>query len=94
VLSEQAQLITGVVIPFLSVLLLLCVTVYILVNAVLVLASHPSKIDTNVDVRFLYGFAAGNLAVDALCFFFFYRSGSRVFIETSDSEVVSTPLLL
>ena len=79
--DERTHLLTGVVIPSLSVLLLLAVTAYVTVNAVLVLSRHSASTDAEVDVAFLYGFAAANLLVDLFCFFVFYRGGSEVFLE-------------
>ena len=81
--SERTRLLTGVVIPFFSVLLLLSVTSYVMVNAILVLGSHASKAGTEVNVGFLYGFASANLLVDLLCFLVFFRGGSGVFLEQS-----------
>jgi hypothetical protein len=76
VLSERAQILTSLVIPFFSVMLLLAVTAYIMVNAILVLTNHPSKAEDSVQVGYMYGFAAGNLVVDMVCFAFFYRTGN------------------
>ena len=85
-LDERTHLLTGVVIPFLSVLLLLAVTAYVTVHAVLVLSRHSNDASAEVDVAFLYGFAAANLLVDLFCFFAFYRGGSGVFLERGGAE--------
>jgi Co/Zn/Cd efflux system component len=75
----SSSAVLDVAIPFLSTAALVAVTVYLVVDSLLVLQHPPS---TNaVDPSYLYGFALANLAVDALCGGLFVARGEAVFVE-------------
>jgi Co/Zn/Cd efflux system component len=68
-----------VYIPTFSVCSLLGVSIYILMDAInVVMQPNP---DDDVDVLFLYGFAAGNMAVDLTCSLLYCVRGSNVVIQ-------------
>jgi len=80
-LSETSRFVLVVGIPLTSTLLLMCVTIYIITDAVKILRAPP-KVD-DVAVSYLYAFAMGNLIVDFFCVTLMYSRGNDVFDETA-----------
>ena len=74
-LSTRTKFILEVAIPTFSVVCLLGVTLYVTVDAINVL-SDTSGHQEEVNVVYLYGFAAGNLLVDALSSYVFFMDGA------------------
>jgi Co/Zn/Cd efflux system component len=76
---QETLMITEVFVPSFSLVSLLSVTVYIAVDAAIRIL-HPPKID-DVKVSYMYGFAAANLIIDAICSGMFCCKGREVFYE-------------
>lgn len=92
-LDINTRLMIEVFIPSFSVIALLGVTVYITIDAIQVVMDPPE--DDNVNVYFMYGFAAGNALVDIVCFGLFFlrrkdvlkqRTGQGYFMENSSNR--------
>ena len=86
-LSRRTIYILEVVIPSFSALCLTVVTCYITVDAIRVISSNST--DDDIDVAFLFGFAAGNAAIDILssCYFFLGGSMKDVFYTPVNGKV-------
>jgi Co/Zn/Cd efflux system component len=69
-------------IPSISVLTIVIITGYVMIDAVKVLES-PKKHPYYVDVLFLYGFSITNLVVDVVSASSFMSKGSDIFVEDS-----------
>lgn len=82
-----SRVFTELIVPSLSVLSLLAVTIYITYDAIVVLEDPP--INDTVNVDYLYAFASVNLLVDIGCNLLFYMKGEDAFQE----EKVSIPQL-
>jgi cation diffusion facilitator family transporter len=76
-----SRIFTEIIVPALSVLSLLGVTVYITVDAVAVVKT-PS-ISNTVNVNYLYAYSIANLIVDIICNFLFFVKGENAFLEES-----------
>jgi Co/Zn/Cd efflux system component len=70
-----------------SVISLVVVTVYISIDAIQLL-NHPPLID-DVNVTYLYAFAAVNLLVDLICGLLFYLRGEEIFLEAHEIPTLS-----
>lgn len=80
-LSLNMRFLLEVCVPSFSVACLLAVTVYVTLDAIVVLENPPDIND--VDVAFLYGFASANFVVDIICTSMFYMRGDDAFLEKS-----------
>jgi Co/Zn/Cd efflux system component len=76
-----------VVIPGLSTLSLLGVTLYVCMDAYSILTNPPAKDDVNTN--YLYGYATVNLCVDLACGLLFSLRGEDVFVEASQAPKLS-----
>ena len=76
-LSIDTRWILQVYIPLFSVVCLLGVTAWITSDAISVIIS-PSD-DDDVNVLFLYPFAAGNMIIDIISYYLFHKNWSTVF---------------
>lgn len=85
--SNRTKLVLEVCIPATSVTALLVATGYIVVDAVMVLTNPPPEDDVNIN--YLYGYAAANLAVDIICTGLFYLRADDVFVEVSALPALS-----
>jgi Co/Zn/Cd efflux system component len=84
-LDGQTKRILEVYIPSFSVCALLAVSAYITSDAVNVLISNDDGDD--VDVTFMYAFAAANFLVDVLSALMFYCRGKGAF-ENPDAKII------
>lgn len=82
-----SRIFTEIIVPTLSVLSLLAVTVYITVDAMKVVKNPPTN--NSVDVSYLYSYSLANLVVDIICNFLFFLKGEDAFVE----ETVEIPKL-
>lgn len=82
-----SRILTEIVVPTLSVLSLLAVTVYITVDAMSVVRNPP--LTNSVNVAYLYTFSFFNLLVDIVSNFLFILKGDDAFHE----EAISIPQL-
>lgn len=82
-----SRIFTEIIVPTLSVMSLLAVTVFITVDAMKVVKNPPTE--NSVDVSYLYSYSLGNLVVDAVCNFLFFLKGEDAFVE----ETVEIPKL-
>lgn len=78
-ITQHSRLFMEVIIPSLSVLSLIAVTLYVTYDAVRVVLNPP--VTNTVDVGFLYGFSMGNIFVDLFCSYLFYLRRNDVFEE-------------
>jgi cation diffusion facilitator family transporter len=85
--NSQSSYTFEIVIPMISVISLVVVTVYISIDAIQLL-NHPPLID-DVNVKYLYAFAVVNLFVDLVCGFLFYLRGEEIFLEAHDIPQLS-----
>lgn len=85
--TVRSRLILEVIIPGLSTIALLAITIYICLDAVNVLRHPPATNDVNTN--YLYGFAATNLCIDLLCGTLFYMRGEEVFVESNSLPKLS-----
>jgi Co/Zn/Cd efflux system component len=85
--TKWSRINVEVVIPSLSMLSLIGVTLYITIDAVKVLLHPPTVNDVNVD--YLYSYAAANLLVDLIVSFLFFFRGTDIFQEPSSVPVLS-----
>jgi len=76
VIDERTRFIMEVYVPSFSVAALIGVTIYITIDAVQTIESGGE--DDDVDVLFLYGFAAANMLVDIISSMMFYCRGKGV----------------
>ena len=77
--TAQSRIILEVIIPGVSVLSLLGVTLYVLFDAIFILQNPRDNNDVATD--YLYGFAAVNLLIDLGCGYLFYVKGEQAFVE-------------
>eukprot|EP01036_Dinobryon_divergens_P024019 gene24019-32426_t len=75
ILIKRSRILFEVVIPSISVTCLLAVTIYVSLDAVALLRHPPEKNDVNVE--YLYAYAAANLLVDLICAGLFYLKSLR-----------------
>jgi Co/Zn/Cd efflux system component len=78
-LPESTRMMLEVYIPTFSVTALLAVTGWITSDAIAVIQSGGDGED--VDVYFLYGFACGNMVVDAISSYMFYARSDDVLLS-------------
>jgi cation diffusion facilitator family transporter len=84
--TKWSRLTIEIIIPLVSLLSLIGITIYITSDAVMVLIKPP-KVD-DVDVVYLYTYSAANLLIDLVVSGLFYFRGTEVF-----QEPVSVPVL-
>jgi Co/Zn/Cd efflux system component len=82
-----SRIFTEIIVPTLSVLSLLGVTVYITVDAVAIVKNQSAS--NTVNVGYLYSYSVANLIVDVICNFLFFLKGEDAFLE----ETVDIPKL-
>lgn len=85
--TVTSRIVLEVAIPALSTIAMVAVTLYVLIDAVRVLR-HPS-ITNDVNTNYLYGYAAANLIVDAICGYLFSLRVDDVFVETNQVPQLS-----
>jgi Co/Zn/Cd efflux system component len=83
-LSIRTKIILEVGIPCFSICALLGVTAYITSDAVEVIKSNGA--DDDLDVHFLYGFAATNFLIDVISTYLFYARRKVVFLHSGSHE--------
>ena len=83
-LSLRTKIILEVGIPCFSICALLGVTAYITSDAVEVIKSNGA--DDDLDVHFLYGFAATNFLIDVISTYLFYARRKVVFLCSGSHE--------
>ena len=89
-LSKRTEIILEVFVPSFSVICLFSVTAYIAADAVNVLISETDA--ENIDVVYLYGFAAANAVVDISTSYAFFRVGhaADVFYTNNVQKIENT----
>ena len=85
--TTTSRIILEVMIPGVSTIALLAITLYICIDAFHVLRHPPATNDVNTN--YLYGFSAANLVVDLACGFLFYARGDEVFQEVNNVPKLS-----
>jgi hypothetical protein len=85
-IPEETRMMLEVYIPSLSIICLICVTFYVTNEAVAIIIKPPNESGEEVDIAFLYGFAAFNFVVDLISGYVFLRGGKRAFI-TINKEI-------
>lgn len=78
-ITKETRMILEVYIPSFSIICLIGVTAYV-TNEAIGIILHPPHPAEDVDISFLYGFAAFNFIVDLLSGYVFLRRGNKSFI--------------
>jgi len=93
IISRNAKFLLEIGIPTLSLSLLIIVTIYVTVQAIVVLSS-PAEED-EVIIYFLYGFSIANVFLDIFCSLLFYIRGKEsILYSHTCSHHNSTNILL
>ncbi len=85
--TKWSRMTIEIIIPSISLLSLMGVTVYISYDAIMVLIDPPTEDD--VDVVYLYSYSAANLVIDLVVSGLFYFRGTEVFQEPITVPVLS-----
>lgn len=85
-ISSKMRTVLEIYIPSFSVCALLAVTAWIFSDAIAVLRGESD--DDEVNVYFMYGFAAGNFVVDVISSYLFYRRKDTAFIDLSKRSMM------
>jgi len=81
-LTRRDRLLVQVIIPFISVLVLLCLCFYFMIDAIHVLKDPPEEND--VDVSYMYVFSIANAVVDVCTIIPFVARGMDVFMDSEE----------
>ena len=85
--TARSRIVLEVVIPAVSTLALLGVTIYIMIDAIRLLRNPPPM--NTVDTDYLYGYAVVNLLVDLAVSYLFYARGDDIFLEKDAMPTLS-----
>jgi membrane-bound ClpP family serine protease len=82
-ISKETRMMLEVYIPSFSIICLIGVTIYVTNEAVAIIIKPPHPAE-EVDITFLYGFAAFNFIVDLISGYVFLRGGKKAFISINN----------
>lgn len=79
--SLRVQYLAEVLVPMFSLLTMVVVTLYVVIEAILVLTDPDSDNNDHVDISVMFGFAGVNLGIDIAAGVIFYLRGRDGFVD-------------